>query len=387
MNIKFENIPEFKQKKIDLPDAPFLSYKPDFAMLRRLWQEFGAFKNILLIGHGGSITSFIGMHAAFASNPNFHTKNLFVLSSVDPEYLLKLKKDLPKHDTLVIAISKSGETVTQIEALMHFLDFPLLFITGKGSTLEQIGNKVNAKIVLHPDIGGRYTAFTEVGLVPAAICGFDVEKIYTGALSMYDHYKNENIALKAAQVFAALEEKGFVDVFMPFYSHNLFPFNFLIVQLCHESFGKHGLGQTYFAAEAPESQHHTNQRFFGGRKNVAGFFTHLENFREDVETIVPTSMHSIPIKDGHLFQLHKTPLSVSMQAEFAGTFEDAKMNNIPLAVLSLDSINEREIGAFIAFWQMYAVYSSVLREVNPFDQPQVESSKIISWKERKAYKM
>lgn len=382
MKLEQANIPKFEAKQVSLPNHPaFLSVQPDFKKLRQIWREFGVFKNILVIGHGGSITSFAGMHGAFGGQ-----KNVRILSTTDPEYIAQLKKDLQKHDTLVIAISKSGETVTQIEALMHFIDYPLLFITGKGSTLEQIGIKAKARILEHPAVGGRYTAFTDVAMVPAAICGIDVEKMFAGAQRMYELYSRDNLATKAAQIMYALEQQGIVDVFMPFYSHSLFAFSGLIVQLCHESFGKAGQGQTYFAHEAPESQHHTNQRFFGGRKNIAGFFVDLEHFRDDQNIVVPTSMHSIPIKDGHLFNLHNIPLSVSMQSEFRGTFEDATMNHIPVLALELSRITEGEVGEFIAFWQLYAVYSSVLRGVDPFDQPQVENSKKISWQKRGDYK-
>jgi glucose-6-phosphate isomerase len=276
--------------------------------------------------------------------------------------------------------------VAQIEALMHFLDYPLLFITAKGSTLDQIGQKAGAHFVEHPDIGGRYTAFTNVGMVPAALCGIDVAALWSGAQRVYSQYANpKNSAMRAAQAMWALEQAGTVDVFMPFYSHALFSVSNLIVQLCHESFGKAGLGQTYFAHEAPESQHHTNQRFFGGRKNIAGFFVHLENFRTDARTSVPAAMHSIHIRDGSLFEINKLPLSFSMEAEFRGTLEDAKVHGIPCVVQNVLSLDAAHVGELVAFWQLYAVYSAVLRGVDPFDQPQVEASKKISWTKRKAY--
>lgn len=381
MDLSFANIPTFEDKKVELPDAAFLSYKPDISGFKKYWQEYGSFKNILLIGNGGSVTGFLGIYQSLGTQ-----KNIEVLSTTDPEYISKLKQRLKKHDTLVIAISKSGQTVTQIEALMHFLDYTLLLIAGQGSTLWQIGLKVNAKLVPHPDIGGRYTAFTEVSLIPAAICGIDVQALYAGAKNFYVKYEQENIAMRAAQILYYLEQNGIVDVFMPFYSHYLFPLSNLVVQLCHESFGKEGKGQTYFAHEAPESQHHTNQRFFGGRKNIAGFFMYSEHFRQDEPTIVPAQMHSIHIRDGSLFDLNKIPLSFSMHSEFSGTWEDAKIHGIPIISLALTILEPKEIGEFIAFWQLFAVYSSVLRGVDPFNQPQVENSKIISWKKRKDFK-
>jgi glucose-6-phosphate isomerase len=377
MRFETANIPPFEDKKINLVDPPFLGYKPDFAKIKEAWKEFGGYKNILVIGNGGSVTGLIGLLGAFPVK-----KNVQILSTVDPDYIAELQTSLNKDETLVIAISKSGETVTQIEALMHFIDYPLLCITGKESTLEKIAKKVGAHLYEHPPIGGRYTAFTEVNLIPAAIVGIDVEEFYTGAQRVYAEYHNENIASKLAQIMYQLEQRGLVDVFVPIYSHRLFPFSNLLVQLAHESFGKNGHGQTYFAHEAPESQHHSNQRFFGGRKNVAGMFITVDHFAEDQKTIIPTAMHSIPIKDGHLFDLNNIPLSFAMQSEFNGTWQDAKNNLIPSVALHLTSVEPKEVGAFIALLQLFAVYSSLLREVDPFNQPQVENSKQISWKER-----
>lgn len=381
MELQFSNIPDFEPRELDLPSDPaFLNYKPNFGLLKDLWKEYGHFKNILLIGHGGSVTTFIGMAEVLPSE-----KNIKILSTVDPDYIARLKKELHPAETIVIAISKSGETVTQIEELMQFLNYPLLFITEKGSTLEEIGNKVKAKIINHPAIGGRFTGLTEVSLIPAAIAGLDVENLYAGGREMHSKYKENNPALQLAQTMFELEKKGFVDVFMPFYSHGLFAFENLIVQLCHESFCKDGKGQTYFAHEAPESQHHTNQRFFGGRKNIAGLFISPDQFKHDLVTSVPTALHSVKIKDGDLFELNKMPLSFAMHAELRGTWEDAKIHDIPIVALSVGSLDSKEIGEFIAFWQMFAVYSAILRNVDPFDQPQVENSKQISWTKRKDF--
>ena len=387
MKLQFSNIPEFEPKKVNLPEAPFLSYKPKWGQIKAVAQEFGSFSNIIIIGHGGSISSFIGIYEALKQHirPGFE-KNVTVLSTIDPDYVAELKKTFAKDKTLVIAISKSGENITQLENVLQFIDYPLIFVCGENTPLEQIAKKIGAKVVKHPAIGGRYVGLTDVALLPAAICGIDIEKIYKGGRQFYDLYSAENIAMQAAQIFFELEQRGFVDVFMPFYSHALYPFSHLIVQLCHESFGKNGVGQTYLAAESPESQHHTNQRFFGGRRNIAGFFIDLENFATEQTINVPPSLRGIAIKDGDFFRLNGMPLSYSMRAEFHGTLEDAKINSIPVAALDVSHISEEEIGAFIAFWQMYAVYSSVLREVNPFDQPQVENSKKLSWNKRKEFK-
>lgn len=382
MYLDYANIPLFEPKQIQFPEVPFMNYRPNFGRLKQLWTEYGAFKNVLVIGYGGSVTSFMGIYQAMGTD-----KNVVILNTIDPDYIIQVQKGLPKEDTLVIAISKSGDTLTVMDSLMQFKGYAMIVISTKGTPLYEYGVSQKAHMIDHPpDIGGRFTGITEVAFVPAAICGLDTELVYNGALELYSEYKNDNIALQAAQIFYHLEGRGYVDVFSPVYSHALYSFSYFMIQLCHESFGKNGLGQTYFMREAPESQHHTNQRFFGGRKNIAGFFVTLEHFANNLITQVPADAHSIKFKDGNLFTLDNVPLSFAMHAEFLGTWEDAKIHGLPIVCLNVSVINPKEIGSFIAFWQMFAVYSAVLRNVNPFDQPEVENSKEISWMKRKEFK-
>lgn len=385
MKLEFYNCPSPAEiGSIKLPETPeFVKYKPDFALIKKIAEEYKQYSNILVLGHGGSITSFYGIYSALKY---VATKKAYFLSTVDPDYIFELKQILKPEDTLVIAVSKSGETTTQIETLAQFLNYPLLVITGQSSSLRAIGEKVNANIILHPTIGGRYTGFTEVSLVPAALCGFDVGALFDGASTFYNLYSRDNLAFKTASVLYQLEQKGIVDVFMPFYSHNLFPMSSVIIQLCHESFGKNGVGQTYFAHEAPESQHHTNQRFFGGRKNIAGFFTTTEGFAHSTVNNYPASLHSVQLKGYALFDINKIPLEKALEFEWQGTMEDARIHAIPLLHLSITGFSPNEIGQMLAFWQLFAVYSSVLRGVDPFDQPQVENSKNISFTKRLTYK-
>lgn len=385
MKLEFFNCPKQGDiKNIQLPEKPeFMKYIPDFTLMEKLAKDYEKYQNILVIGHGGSINSVI---ACYYPLEYLAKKKIYFLSTVDPDYIFELKKTLKPENTLIVATSKSGENITQIEALMQFVQFPLIIVTGKASSLRAVGEKLNAKIILHPNIGGRFNSFTEIGLLPLSLAGIPAETLVENIKSVYSQYNSDNLAWRAASVLYQLEEKGFVDVFMPFYSHNLFPVSALIIQLCHESFGKNGKGQTYFAHEAPESQHHTNQRFFGGKKNICGFFQSTETFLHPTQYQLPSSIHSVQIKEHVFFDLNKIPLEKAMEFECAGTLEDARIQGIPLAHLSVSGFSPQEIANYIAFWQLYAIYSSVLRKVNPFDQPQVENSKKISFNKRLQFK-
>ncbi len=381
MKIEFYNCPTPQALDLQsLPETPaFLSAEINFGVIEKIAKQYEQYENLLIIGHGGSVSSFYGMYHALKESS---TKQAYVLSTVDPDYIAELKKFLSPENTLVIAISKSGETITQIEALLQFVDFPLLFISGVLGPLAELGEKLSAQSVLHLPISGRYTGLTEVALVPAALCGFDIRAMHAAATKLYAKFSESNEASEAASVMYQLEQKGITDVFIPIYDSHLYGMSNLIIQLCHESFCKEGKGQTYFAHHAPESQHHTNQRFFGGPKNIAGWFISSNQSLHDEVTQVPDSAKAIALKEYTMDALNNITLSSALKAERDATIEDAKLQNIPVVNQIVSQRTPEEVGTLIAFWQLYAVYSSVLRGVNPFNQPQVENSKKISFDKR-----
>ncbi len=396
MNIKFYNAPEAQSFDANiLPAKPnFIDYRPDFALMKKLAVKYADKKNLIIIGHGGSVTSAQGMYQAFKSIAKVGetSKSMFFVSTVDPDYITNIQNLASKEDSLVIAISKSGETVTQIEALLQFLDYEMLIVTGAAGPLAEIAHRLNVTQIVHPAIGGRFTGFTEIALLPIALCfgdddsNVDVQAIWESGQELLQQFASDNTAFKAASIFYQLEQAGIVDIFLPIYSESLFTFSKLIVQLCHESFGKDGKGQTYFAHQAPESQHHTNQRFFGGQKNIAGWFISVSDTENNLVTEVPSSLEDVSLKTHTLKVLDGIPLQSLLQIEKDATLEDAKLKNIPAVDMTIENIDSKHIGEFMAFWQLFAVYSSVFRGVNPFDQPQVETSKQISFTKRQQFK-
>ncbi len=386
MNLEFYNCPkpeEFDSKILPKEKPEFLSYRPDFELLKKISAQYQQYTNILIIGQGGSINPFYGFYYALKYQAK---KKVRFLNTVDPDYIFQLKQILSPKDTLVISISKSGENTTQLEETMPFAEFPVVIVTGKSSPLRAIAEKMNWQVVTHPNIGGRYTGLTEVNLLGAAIAGINVEELYEGGQKIYNLYDKNNVAFQAASVFNQLEQNGYVDVLMLFYSHFLFPSSYGIVQLCHESFGKSGKGQSYFAHEGPEVQHHTMQRYYGGQKNIAGFFVTADNFLHPTVNNYPTQIHSIELKGHYLNDINKIPLEKALLSEAEANLEDSRIRGIPAAHLSIANFSAFEIGEFTAFWQLFAVYSSLLRKVDPFDQPEVENSKKISFTKRLQYK-
>lgn len=375
-----------KAETIRMDSLPaFASHNADFRLIDNVVKKYSKVKNIIVIGNGGSITSFWAYYKALAE---FKTdKKVFLVNTMDPDYLTNIKKTAGKKDSLVIAISKSGNTVGVLESLLAFDGYKTLVITSEESTLYKIAKKKKYGVVLHPEIGGRYCGTSLVAYIPSKLVGVNIKAIDAGARRMYKKCSStkleKNPALQLSLALYLLDFNGYGEIFAPLYSPKLEGFLALIIQLLHESCCKLGKGQTFYGGIGPETQHHTNQRFFGGKKNVLGLFVNIEKFDNDFRTKVQPEIKKIALKDTSMNVLTNILLSKAVHYEFEGTFKDAIRNKIPVASLLLDKIEEETIGEFIAFWHYVAVYASLLRNVDPFDQPQVEASKEISFELRK----
>lgn len=328
-------------------------------------------RNVIAVGNGGSITSFDAFYHAL--NPAKSAQSVW---SMDPKFLKKVRSKFSPEDTVVVAVSKSGNTLGQIEALMYFKDFPIICVTNSSQgTLSEIAKKMNWHIVEHPSVGGRFSGGTSSTLVSALICGIDIDKLQQGIKNGYSLRKE---AFSLAEYYFELEKEGYGEIYITCYSEAMAGFENLIIQLMHESVCKDGKGQTVYFSMGPEAQHHTNQRFIGGKKNVIGTFIVEENKNDGAKIEVPTELQDIDYKGDQLSIINNLPYQKALEAEYMGTKKDADAKSIPNVTITIDEINESTIGQMVSFWHLVAFYSSVLRDVDPFDQPAVEDSKNIT---------
>jgi len=295
---------------------------------------------------------------------------------MDPGYLRKIKNQYSPEETVVVSVSKSGNTLGQIESLLYFKEFPIVVVTNlEGGTMLEMAKKMNWTVIEHPTVGGRFSGGTSSTFVSAGLCGIDIQGIQEGMDSGYKKFKNEAYTL--SKYYFEKEQEGYNEVYVTCYAEALAGFENLIVQLMHESACKDGKGQTFYFAMGPEAQHHTNQRFLGGKKNVIGtFITSAQENDEKIE--VPSKIEDIDYKGEALGFINSVSYQDALKAEYLGTKGDADEKLVPNVTLELSEINSITVGEFTAFWHMVAFYSSVLRGVNPFDQPAVERSKNIT---------
>jgi glucose-6-phosphate isomerase len=326
--------------------------------------------NVISVGNGGSITSFDAYTAALMPN-----KAVASVWTMDPFFLKQIKAKFSKENTVVVAVSKSGNTLGQIEALLDFSDYKIICVTHPTQgALQEMANKMGWHIIEHPSVGGRFSGGTSSTFVPAILCGLDVKGIQEGIIQGYEQTDE---AYSLAKYYYELEQKGYSEVYITCYAQALSGFENLIVQLMHESVCKNGAGQTFYFAMGPEAQHHTNQRFLGGRKNVIGTFI-TSGSGDESEIKVPDEIKDVDYKGEKLSFIDSIRYQEALEAEYLGTKGDADEQNVPNVTLKVEVVNERSVGQLTAFWHLVAFYSSVLRGVNPFDQPAVERSKNIT---------
>ncbi|MGB9748541.1 MAG: hypothetical protein ACP5OZ_02925 [Candidatus Woesearchaeota archaeon] len=349
-------------------EPSFLNYKPNFKLMRKKAEKYEKLENIVILGFGGSINNFKAMLYALNSK-----KNVYLVDTVETEFLFDVKNKCNRNKTLIVAISKSGDTLGVIENLLFFINFGyknIVCITS-GGLLKEIALKMGFDILEHPNISGRFSGLTECALFPALLCGIKIEKIFNGASKIY---KNNKSILELAKKFFYLENRGYDEIFLSSYSQRLYGFSFLITQLIHETTGKNGLGQTIFYCTGPESQHESNQRFFGGRKNMVGFFIKINNHKS-LKIKVSKKISNLKLKNKKIAVLNNFNMKDSVNLELEGVLKHAENKKIPFVVLELNKLDEEGVGELIAFWQLFAYYSAILRNQNPFDQPEVEFSK------------
>ena len=351
---------------------PFLDYQPDWKRMEEFAKKYSFAKKIILVGNGGSINTFRGIYKAFSDG---HTPQVIFVDSNDPEFLEEVRGGIDPAKTLLLSISKSGENVQQLESTLFFYNLAhKIFVTSKKGVLWEIARADGSiDVIEHPEISGRFSGLTEVGLLPSLLCGFNARKIAV-------QNSLNQAAWQMASELWELENDGKTEVLLSGYAYKLNGFNLLIQQLMHETLAKEGKGLTIIPVESPESQHHTSQRLFGGRKNIAAVFVKSKSKTSTLS--VPEKFFSIRFKDKTLADFNSVDLARSFEAEYHGAKSRADELFIPNVTLEINEVSPESVGEYIRFWQLVAAYSAGLRNLNPFDQPDVEASKIISFKHR-----
>jgi glucose-6-phosphate isomerase len=315
--------------------------------------------------------------------------------NLDPRTLERALASMDLATTRFVVVSKSGntpETLVQLIAAIEAVRaaglgsrVPDLFLglTEPGSAatngLRDLCEALSIPTLPHePKIGGRFSCLTNVGLLPALARNLDVEALRDGAGSVVKALLDARApqyfapAVGAAVGIGLAEERGVkVSVMLP-YSDRLSRFAAWYVQLWGESLGKNGEGTTPVAALGPVDQHSQLQLYLDGTPQH--FITVVrENCAGSGPRVAP--------------DLAKIAHAEYLSGHTAGDLVAAQQKAIPEALLAagrpmrtidLERLDERALGALLMHFMLETVLAGHLLGVDPFDQPAVESGKIIT---------
>ena len=335
----------------------------------------------VVIGVGGSNNAARSMVEALKGPGN--PEIIWAGNTLSAPAMNRMLRSLEGKDFYIDCIAKNFETLEPGAAFRvlrralrekYGADYPARVIaTGTiGSPLEALCQKEGFTFLPFPtDIGGRYTALSNVGLLPAAVAGLDIRKVTGGARKMreavYSLPPGENPALLYAAARHLLYEAGYRVEMLASFEPALGWFYKWWIQLFAESEGKEGKGLFPVASEYSEELHSVGQFVQEGSPIL------FETFLEVGETGEKLSLAPDGVSDGFDYLDGKD--YGDLNAAAAEATRTAHSRRLPVLTLSVPRIDEETFGELFAFFQYACVLSSGMLGVNPFDQPGVEAYK------------
>jgi len=343
------------------------------------------FQHTLLIGIGGSALGpqFIADALGNASDP----ADIFFFDNTDPDGFDRTfeKIDSGLAQTLVVVISKSGGTKEtrngMLEAQARFRNAGLEFgkhavaVTGVGSELDKYAEQHGwlARFPMHDWVGGRTSVMSAVGLLPAALEGFDIDNFLAGAAAMDNHTRKPDARENASMLLALMwfyagNGRGEKDMVILPYKDRLALFSKYLQQLVMESLGKERdlqgkvvhQGIAVYGNKGSTDQHAYVQQL---RDGIANFFVTFIEVRKDRPA-------------GTRFEVEDGVTSGDyLQGFLRGTRAALYENGRESITLSIPEVTSFQVGALIALYERAVGFYGSLVNVNAYHQPGVEAGK------------
>jgi glucose-6-phosphate isomerase len=375
-------------QKQRLPHMTLAEKTDDLPAMQHMADALGdGAARILILGTGGSSLGaqvLAQTHGALTPAGQMSGPELVFVDNLDAEtYTRLLGDDLATSRFLVV--SKSGgtaETMMQAGGALLALENQGLTaarhmggIAGRGdNALRRLAATYGFSLLDHEDeIGGRFSVFTNVGLLPALWAGGDAQKIRAGAAAVMDALSGSATdfapLLGAATQLAHMAVGRNISVMMP-YADRLARLAFWYRQLWAESLGKQGKGSVPVNALGPVDQHSQMQLYMAGPDDK--FYTVLTQATRGTGTGVPADFAD----DAGLAALAGHKMGNLVDAEARGTMDTLIEAGRPLRHMALNVIDDETIGALLMHFQLETIYAAEGLGVDAFDQPAVEAGKI-----------
>ncbi len=291
----------------------------------------------------------------------------------------------------VVVISKSGGTLetavafrqllAQLRRVTHqdarAISQLVVPVTGESGRLFDLATALGCpELFPIPDgVGGRFSIFTAVGLLPAALLGLDIVRLLEGVAAMNEHFRTaapaDNIVLQYVGVSHLMEQDhGATIRVLSTWGKGLEAAGLWYDQLLAESLGKHEKGATPLTVVNTRDLHSRGQQHQEGRRDKLITNLIVDKIRRD-----PLSVGSSPLDQDQLNGLADKTLPDIMAAAIAGTNQAYAEDQRPTADLHLPQLDEASLGQFFQMMMLATVVEGRLIGVNPYGQPGVEGYK------------
>lgn len=350
---------------------------------------------LVVIGIGGS---YLGAKAVISAltSPFFNEeprsvrkapKIYFAGQNISGKYLEKLLALLKDQEVCVNVISKSGTTTEPAMAFRFFKKFleekygkdgagERIFVTtdvARGALKFMADEEGYETFVIPDDIGGRYSVYTAVGLLPIAAAGIDIDALMDGAKSGYEDYNKpkfeKNPCFQYALYRNVLYNRGKNIEILVDYDPSLEYLAEWWKQLFGESDGKDGKGLFPASAHFSTDLHSLGQMIQDGPKN------HFETVLviEDDQSVIKVFRDEKNLEG--LNYLTGWEIDAVNEKAFMGTLLAHVDGAVPNGIIHLKKLDAFHIGKLIYFFEKACGLNGYLLGVNPFDQPGVEAYK------------
>jgi len=345
-------------------------------------------KHVVVVGIGGSSLGARAIYE-FLLPSNDYTKDLLFLETIDPLKVNHLLKSIDLTDTQFVIISKSGNTIETI-SLFKYLDALVTIdssnctiISEAKSALTQFANDNNIKAFdLAENIGGRFSVFSVVGLVPLAMVGVDIDNLLNGckrvADSFFDHADYYKPIIRKARFLVENKSRFNINVVFS-YSSLLESFNKWYVQLWAESLGKINVNGTRQALTpiglvGPVDQHSFLQMIMDGVRDKTVTFIKIDDLKDS--SIIPKSnsnkFDDLGSQYAEGFSFNEV---LNMQAD--ATIQSVQeQDDIPCDVVTIRTVDEYNIAKIMFSYQLLVSCIGTFLQINTYDQPGVEYGKL-----------
>ena len=289
----------------------------------------------------------------------------------------------------IIVISKSGGTIETAVAFRQFLKAlmdqygpeaavdQVIPITGEVGKLASLADQLGCRDrFLVPDgVGGRFSVFSVVGLLPAAVLGIDIIKLLNGAMAMNEHFREaapgNNTVLDYVAVNQLMEQKRGIQLrLLSVWSKALESLGFWYDQLFAESIGKQELGSTPLTVVNTRDLHSRAQQHQEGKRDKLINNVIIDSWRYDA---LPVGANESNLDQ--LNELADKSLPELMTAAIQGTNQAYREDRRATTSIHFPECDEAAVGQFMQMMMLATVVEGRMMGINPYGQPGVEKYK------------